>query len=50
MANAWHDEHRVLSPKEATQGVKLGHMRYVLGFSLALAFGAGILMLLWFVG
>jgi hypothetical protein len=50
MVNIWHDEHRVLSPREVTQGLELGHMRYVLGFSLALAFGAGVLTLLWFFG
>jgi hypothetical protein len=32
----------VLSEVEATQGVKLGSVRYVLGISLAIAFVAGV--------
>lgn len=50
MPRTWNRQHQTLSPDEASQGIKLGHMRYVLGFSLALAFGAGVLMLLWFMG
>ena len=34
----------VLSGRQATQGIKLGHMRYVLGIGLALAVGAGVFL------
>ena len=36
------DHPTVLSEVEATQGVKLGSVRYVLGISLAIAFVAGV--------
>jgi hypothetical protein len=44
-----HDHHdasqsAVLSGEEATQGIKLGHMRYVLGIGLALAVIAGVIV------
>ncbi|HSZ75323.1 MAG TPA: hypothetical protein VK779_10925 [Rhizomicrobium sp.] len=48
MVNVWEDNHRMLTEREATQGQQLGHMRYVLAFSLALAFCAGVLLLLSF--
>jgi len=38
----------VLSDTEATQGIKLGHMRYVLGAALVLAVAAGFAMFLFF--
>lgn len=50
MPRNWNRQPQTLSTIEASQGMKLGHMRYVLGFGLALAFGAGVLMLMWFVG
>jgi hypothetical protein len=34
----------VLSGEQASQGIKLGHMRYVLGISLALCVLAGLLL------
>ena len=36
------DHPAVLSEVEATQGVKLGSVRYVLGISLAMAFVTGV--------
>jgi hypothetical protein len=50
MANVWDHNNTMLTEREATQGQQLGHMRYVLGFSLALAFCAGVLLLLSFFG
>ena len=50
MARFLVQEPTILSPDEASQGAKLGHMRYVLGFSLALAVAAGVMMLMAFVG
>jgi hypothetical protein len=38
----------VLSSAKATQGIKLGHMRYVLGIGLALAVIAGVAMAVFF--
>jgi len=38
------DHETVLSDVEASQGIKLGHMRYVLGISLALCVVAGLFM------
>jgi hypothetical protein len=38
----------VLSSTEATQGIKLGHMRYVLGIGLALAVVAGLALAAFF--
>jgi hypothetical protein len=43
-----HDGGTVLSAGEATQGIKLGHMRYVLGIGLALAAGAGVVLAVFF--
>jgi len=40
----------VLSDVEASQGIKLGHMRYVLGISLALSAVAGLVMWAFFAG
>jgi hypothetical protein len=40
----------VLSDVEASQGIKLGHMRYVLGTSLALSIVAGLVMWAFFTG
>lgn len=40
----------VLSDVEASQGIKLGHMRYVLGISLALSVVAGLVMWAFFAG
>jgi hypothetical protein len=37
-----------LSGAEATQGIKLGHMRYVLGTGLALAVIAGVIVITFF--
>ena len=34
----------VLTARQATQGIKLGHMRYVLGIGLALAVCAGAVL------
>jgi hypothetical protein len=45
---AHHDGATVLSASQATQGIKLGHMRYVLGGGLALAAGAGVIMAVFF--
>lgn len=39
-----HDSHAHLTQQEARQGVTLGHVRYVLGFSLALAVLAGVVI------
>ena len=39
-----HDSHAHLSQQEARQGVTLGHVRYVLGFSLVLAALAGVVI------
>ena len=39
-----HDGVTVLTGSQATQGIKLGHMRYVLGIGLALAVGAGVFL------
>jgi hypothetical protein len=50
MARLMEHDHTILSPSEATQGEKSGHVRYVLGFSLALAVAAGVMMLMAFVG
>ena len=45
VALAAHDDGAtVLSAGQATQGIKLGHMRYVLGIGLALAVGAGVIL------
>jgi len=40
----------VLSDIEASQGIKLGHMRYVLGISLALSVFAGLVLWSFFTG
>jgi hypothetical protein len=45
---AHHDGATVLSAGEVTQGIKLGHMRYVLGIGLALAAGAGVVLAVFF--
>ena len=37
-----NDHHTILSEREATQGIKFGHMRYVLGISLGLCVAAGL--------
>ncbi len=37
--------HTILSEREASQGIKIGHMRYVLGISLLLCAAVGILLL-----
>lgn len=45
LGSAAHDDGAtVLSAGQATQGIKLGHMRYVLGIGLALAAGAGVIL------
>jgi hypothetical protein len=36
------NQQTILSEVEASQGIKLGHMRYVLGVSLALSVVAGL--------
>jgi hypothetical protein len=38
----------VLSGDQASQGIKLGHMRYVLGIGLALAVAAGLILAIFF--
>jgi len=35
----------ILSEREASQGIKIGHMRYVLTLSLLLCGAAGVLLL-----
>jgi hypothetical protein len=44
-----HDSHPIMNPQDARQGVTLGHVRYVLGFSLTLAILAGIVVYFSFV-
>jgi hypothetical protein len=39
---AQNDVQTTLSETEATQGIKIGHMRYVLGISLGLCAAAGV--------
>jgi hypothetical protein len=36
------DQQTILSEVEASQGIELGHIRYVLGISLALSVVAGL--------
>jgi len=45
-----NDRHTVLSGAEASQGIQLGHMRYVLGISLALCGVAGLVLWAFFTG
>jgi hypothetical protein len=40
----------VLSGVQASQGIQLGHMRYVLGISLALSAIAGLFLWTFFTG
>ena len=40
----------VLTGVQASQGIKLGHMRYVLGISLALSVVAGLVLWAFFTG
>ena len=40
----------VLTGVEASQGIQLGHMRYVLGISLALCVVAGLVLWAFFAG
>ena len=44
------DRQTVLSGAEASQGIQLGHMRYVLGISLALCGVAGLVLWAFFKG
>jgi len=44
------DRHTVLTGVEASQGIQLGHMRYVLGISLALSVVAGLVLWAFFTG
>ena len=44
------DRHTVLTGVEASQGIQLGHMRYVLGISLALCVVAGLVLWAFFTG
>jgi hypothetical protein len=44
------DRHTVLTRVEASQGIQLGHMRYVLGISLALSVVAGLVLWAFFTG
>ncbi len=37
-----NDDQTTLLETEATQGIKIGHMRYVLGMSLGLCAAAGL--------
>jgi hypothetical protein len=39
-----------ISERKASQGAKLGSVRYVLGISLALAAVAGVIIWNWFAG
>ncbi|MBV9044975.1 MAG: hypothetical protein JO348_00075 [Alphaproteobacteria bacterium] len=43
-------DHRVVPTMEARQGESTGHVRYVLGTSLALALVAGVVIYLGFFG
>ena len=45
-----NDRQTVLSGAEASQGIQLGHMRYVLGISLALSVVAGLVLWAYFTG
>ena len=44
------DRQTVLTGVEASQGIQLGHMRYVLGISLALCAVAGLVLWAFFTG
>ena len=45
-----NDQQTILSDVEASQGIKLGHMRYVLGISLALSVIAALVLWFFFTG
>jgi len=45
-----NDRQTVLSGAQASQGIQLGHMRYVLGISLALCVVAGLVLWAFFTG
>jgi hypothetical protein len=45
-----NDQQTVLSGAEASQGIQNGHVRYVLGISLALCGVAGLVLWAFFTG